>query len=1252
MNSRPSLVSRIFFLWTSPFVHRNTKIPLTPETLLELPPDFDAAEQARRLEHALSKSSNQGAFRLIYAVLESIRRELIKIFSLSLCLLISGLMSPLIVRQLLVSLEGRVVVYPSFVSNILSFSPLTHQTTYSLLCALALLLTAVLSTLSVHHLFFNQVGTAAKIQTSLRAVIFRKAMLLSRSERGHAPSGHIMNLMINDANKVWTWACLLHATWYQPLQLSLALFFTYRLVGVSALCGAITLALLVCLSALLVRRQNAIRREVLRLVDERVGFTAEVLQHIKMVKFQAWEEPLQERISSLREREIAGLRRINRLASVAGLVSNMGAPLALVAIFSVFAALGGELTPSTVFPVMGFILLLRMTLNTLPDTISNTVEAIISLGRIERFLKRREYAGPKIIKGMDEAIHLKNLRFEWQAGETALSIEDLKIKKGELVAVVGGVGGGKTALLLGLLNELTPVSGSVQVHSSPAYVAQQPWIVSDTIRNNILAGRLFDEPNYLRAIAASCLERDIVGFPQGDLTEIGERGVNLSGGQRQRIALARALYARAVIYLLDDPLSALDPGVANTVFDRLLKEELSDTTRILVTHRLEYAIRSDRVLVIENGEIVQDGAPRDLLKKGGRFAELFAVHEEMATGGASLAESRDRSEEMLTVTDSENELLTEEGEELSSESQPSQSIIAGEEREVGAIAPRIVFEYLHIFAPGILLFVLISVLIARHAVSLATDLWLASYSRGSVSSTLIFIGGYCSLALVLALFHFMRWYLFLSAGMRAGISAHTSLLRGVLSAPLRFFEENPVGRILNRFSRDLETIEVYLPRTLLDCTHCALEVLVVCGILLFIDPRTIFVLIPLLFAYYWIQTVIRPTGREAQRLEAIARSPIFAHYAESLNGVDTIRATGLVQTFSSRLDQMLNHHARTWYTLTSSARWVGLRLEFLAALVVFSGSVSVSLAPTSAIPTALAGLLLTYAINVSGSMNWFVRSLVQAESHLTSHERISYYASTTPESRSAGVPPTNWPARGEIVLRELTVKYRPELPPALKCINCTISAGKRVGVIGRTGSGKSTLILAIARLLEPTSGHIEIDGINTSGLSLTALRSALTIVPQEPVLFSGPLKKTLDPLGRASDEEIMEVLRRVELESFVTDLPNGLNFEVQEGGSNLSSGQRQLLCLARALLRGSRIIILDEATAQIDVETDACIQRTIRREFIDSTVVVIAHRLGTVIDSDLMLVLERGELQEYGPPSELLEQEGSRLGDYVRDMVG
>jgi len=1245
MSNRPSLVSRLLFLWTSPFVHRNTKTALTAETLLDLPPDFDAVEQLDRLKKALVKQAPQRAYSLLFALLNSVHRELLKVFFLSLCLLVIGLVSPLILRQLLLSLEGRVTTFPSFVFVIASFTSLSPLTIYSLGCSIALFLSASLSTISVHHLFFNQVGTAAKMQTSLRAIIFEKAMRLARSERRDSPSGHIMSLMINDANKIWSWGCLLHATWYQPLQLSLALFLLYRFVGVSGLVGAFTLALLVGVSALLVRQQNNIRREVLRLVDKRVGFTAEVLSHIKMVKFQAWEEPLQERISTLRQREVEGLRRINRLASVAGLVSNMGPPLALVGTFSVFAARGGELTPSTVFPAMGLILLLRMTLNTLPDTIANTIEAIISLGRIERFLGRREHGGPRVVEGIDVAIRIAQARFEWQQGEVALTIPELTVRKGELIAVVGSVGGGKTALLLGLLNELPPSTGSVELYAAPGYVSQQPWIVSDSIRHNILAGRPFDELLFHRALKASCLDLDLFAFPQGDATEIGERGVNLSGGQRQRIALARAFYAQAEMYLFDDPLSALDPAVANAVFDRLIKEELCGTTRVLVTHRLEYALRSDRVLIVENGSIIEDGAPSELIEQGGRFSELVGVHQEMATGGAVAPEKN--ADQPLD----ESGVSPENGKQLSSENTSTQSVIAGEEREVGAIAPRVVFEYLQIFAPGGLLVLLILMLVGRHAVSLTTDLWLASYSRGSISSAYLFISGYCGLALLLAFFHFMRWYLFLSAGLRAGVSAHSALLHGILAAPLRFFEENPVGRILNRFSRDLETIEVYLPRTLLDCTHCALEVVVVCGFLLFIDPRTVIVLVPLFLSYFWIQKKIRPTGREAQRLESIARSPIFVHYAESLNGVDTIRSSGLVRAFTRRLDSMLNHHARTWFTLTSSARWVGLRLEFLAAVVVLAGGVAVSLTPSSAIPTALVGLLLTYAINVSGSMNWFVRSLVQAESHLTSYERITYYASTPPESRSAVIPPPDWPLHGEIKLHDLSVRYRPELSPALNRVTCTIPAGKRVGVIGRTGSGKSTLILALARLVDISNGHVEIDGVNTSTLSLAALRSALTIVPQEPVLFSGSLRMALDPLGLASDDEIRSVLFRVELESFVRSLPKGLDFELQEGGSNLSSGQRQLLCLARALLRGSRIIVLDEATAQIDVETDACIQRTIRREFAQSTVVVIAHRLGTVIDSDFIMVLERGELQEFGSPSELMEIEGSRLGEFMREMI-
>lgn len=1244
MSTTPSLISRLFFLWVGPFIRRNTLRPLTAETLLDIPSDFDAVEQAARLTAAQKRQPRERRYRLVRAILMSVRREVGKIFVLSLSLLSMGLASPLIMRQLLLSLEGRLDGFPDVVFLVASLTSLPPGAIFSIGCALALFLTAVVSMVSVHHLFFNQIGTATKVQTSLRSIIFEKAMRMARSERSDAPPGHIMSLMSTDANKVWVWVSFLHATWYHPLQISLALFLLYRLLGVSAIVGTLTLLLLVFFSSILVKWQNQIRREVLRLIDQRVGFTAEVLSHIKMVKFQAWEEPLRERILGLRAKEVEGLGRINQLASVAGLTSNMGPPLVLVTTFSFYAASGGELSPSTVFPAMGLMLMLRFALTTLPDTIANILEAIISLSRIECFLDRREHSNPVISPDMEDAIRVSHARFEWQTGDLALAIPELSIKKGELVAVVGGVGGGKTALLLGLLNEISPCVGSVKLSAAPEYIAQQPWIVSNSIRHNILAGRACNEEQYRRAVVASCLERDLLGLPQGDLTEIGERGVNLSGGQRQRVALARALYARAEIYLFDDPLSALDPAVANTVFDRLINDELCGVTRVLVTHRLEYALRADRVLVVENGAIVEDGAPEELSKRAMRFAELIGVHEEMTTGGVSASEEGNAHSAVQEPDAADRDPLS------TTTNVELPSVVEEEEREVGAIAPRVVLDYLRLFAPGFVLVALIGVVVGRHAASLGTDLWLASFSRGSLSSVSLFIGGYCGLAVILAVFHFMRWYLFLSAGLRAGISAHTALLRGVLAAPLRFFEANPVGRILNRFSRDLETIEVYLPRTLLDCSHCALEVVMVCGMLLFIEPRTIAILIPLFFAYYWVQTKIRPTGREAQRLESIARSPMFVHFAESINGVDTIRSSGLVSSFSKRLDELLNAHSRTWYTLTSSARWVGLRLEFIAALVLLAGGVAVSIMPASAVPTAIAGLLLTYAINFGGAMNWFVRALVQAESHLTSHERIAFYASTPPESQSNVLPPPNWPIRGEIAFRDLTVRYRPELPPALEGVTCTFPAGKRVGVIGRTGSGKSTLILALARLVDFSGGHVEIDGVNTSELSLTALRSALTIVPQEPVLFSGPLRMTLDPLGRASDDEIMAVLSRVELDTFVRSLPAGLDYLVQEGGGNVSSGQRQLLCLARALLRGSRIIILDEATAHIDVETDACIQRTIRREFADSTVVVIAHRLGTVIDSDFIMVLERGVLQEFGSPNDLIERKGSYLADFVGQM--
>lgn len=1243
MSGRPNIFSRLLFLWVGAFIHRNTVTPLTLDTLLEIPQDFKASTQLKRLQDAISTMS-RGPLKLARAVLWSVRREIAKIGLISFVHLVSGLSSPLVLRQLLSALEGKLPEHFGLVASLAQNLHIPTTTAYALVCSVFLFLLGIISMLSIHHLFFVQVGMSVKVQTSLRALIYLKAMRLARAERGEASNGQIMSIMSTDTSKVMSWTQFLHALWYHPIQITLALTFLYQLVGVAAIYGTLALLIPLVFAGGLVRLQNRLRQEILRTIDKRVGFTAEVLSHIKTVKFQAWERPLSERILKLREREVEGLRRVNFLSSIAGLTSNIAPAIAMLVTFSVYVLQGGTLDAALVFPAMGLIFLLRFALNTLPDSLFNTLEALISLDRIEQFLQRPEHVPPVPVLSLPHAIQIADANFEWSKGVSALKVTSLTIDPGQLVAIVGAVGSGKTALLLGLLNEIQSPSGSVRINAPLGYVAQQPWIVSDSIRHNILSGRAFDEVRYRRVVRAASLEHDLKILPHGDETEIGERGVNLSGGQRQRVALARALYAGAGIYLLDDPLSALDPTVANQVFENLVCNELRHATRILVTHRLEYALRADRVIVIEGGGIVEDGTPEELKAQGARFKELLEFHSDVSTVSPRSTPPLIDSASTDTETDSQESSSTAE------ESHAIRSVVEAEERDVGAVDKGVVGDYLKRFMPGLIAPVLIAVVLGRHALSVGTDLWLTLFSQGPALSYQVFIGGYCALISLLALAHFARWYLFLSSGLRAGISSHAALLKGILAAPLRFFESNPVGRILNRFSRDLETIENSLPRALQDCTHCALDVTVVCAILLFIEPVSILLLIPVFIFYFFLQKQFRPTSREAQRLDSIARSPVFAIFSESLNGVDTLRASGLLSTFQEQLDQYLNTNSRTGYCMMASNRWVGLRLEFLAAIVILVCGVSVSLLPSTVVPTALAGLLLTYAISFGGAMNWFVRALVQTESNLTSYERMRFYSQTPSEKLVGALPPHDWPRRGEITLKSLTVRYRPELEPALNSLSCTIPAGKRVGIIGRTGSGKSSLILALGRLLEPSSGHTEIDGLNTSTISLESLRSALTVVPQEPVLFSGPLRDTLDPFRNSSDDDIMASLKRVELDIFVRSLPGGLNYTVLEGGANFSSGQRQLLCLARALLRDSHIIILDEATANIDVETDFAIQRTIRREFSGATVIVVAHRLGTVIDSDLIMVLERGRIAEFGAPEDLLSNHDSLLSMFVREM--
>jgi ABC-type multidrug transport system fused ATPase/permease subunit len=1208
--------------------------------LADLPDWMDTGTDAEKLQRQFE--THKGApSALVRAVIAAFTPTLLGVVALSLVSYFSTIFSPILLRQTILGLQGTIGTLGQSIPLLTTIPGLSPNASYALSCSLLLFLNSLVMIVNTHYLFYVQPSFGARCRTALGAIIYDKTLRQRRYSDHDTPSGFIVNLLATDCVKVQACLGFLHSSWLHPLLLITAVALLYSLLGAPALMGTASLVFLLAGSISISKKQTQLRRKLSKVSDKRVGLTHETLVHIKAAKFQGWEDNLATKISNIRSEEVALSRAIVKLTAISSFASNSGPAIAMAITCSAAVAQGRTLDAATIFPMLSLFMMLRFALSNLPNTLFNLIEASVSLQRIQSFLETPDFTSRQGAQSQPHPIEMRDTSFQWSSKAPALSVPELTIAHGELVVIVGSVGSGKSALLLGLLGELVSEGGPVSTKGAITFVAQTPWIMSDSIRGNITCGLPFDEVRYQRAIQASALESDLANLPAGDRTEIGERGINLSGGQRQRVALARAVYGGGDIFLLDDPLSALDPAVANQVFQNLICGELGATTRLLVSHRLEFALRADRVIVIEDGRVIESGTPRELSREGSRFSQLLGFHGQVSGTHHDLDSLHQPSGDGRQV---EQEVAEEE------EDVAAESFIALEERRTGAIEKRAIREYLSRLAPGLTALILLGLFVARQTAALGADLWLARASQVGIPQIGTFVLTYLGLVMALCIIAYYRAMYILTRGLMAGVQSHDSLLKGVIHAPMRFFESNPVGRILNRFSNDLATIELGLPNALLDAGHCLFETAAIFILVIVIAPFMLLIVAPIAIGYIILQRMYRPIFRESQRLYSITLSPVFALLSESLLGIETIRASNLTASFERRFVQLLNAHNRVIHTQIASNRWLGLRLEALAATLILALGASSALGMDAALNVGFAGLLLSYASSMTSTMNWAIRCVSIVESNLTSFERIERYAHTPSERLTGELPPPTWPHAGEMKISSLTVQYRPELSPALKDIDCTIPSGSRVGIVGRSGSGKSTLILAIMRLLEPTSGHVEVDGINLSNVALARVRNALAVVPQEPILFSGALRESLDPFNEYSDDDVIAALRRVHLGSFFDSLPNGLQTTVREGGFNFSSGQRQLICLARALLRKSKIIVLDEATAAIDVETDFAIQQTIREELKSSTLLVIAHRLGTVLDSDLILVLQDGFRKEFDTPKNLLQKSGSILGILLREM--
>lgn len=763
-------------------------------------------------------------------------------------------------------------------------------------------------------------------------------------------------------------------------------------------------------------------------------------------------------------------------------------------------------------------------------------------------------------------------------------------------------------------------------------MAQQAWIQNGSLQQNILFGKPYDEARYNEVIRACELTQDLSMLPDGDKTEIGEKGINLSGGQKQRVSLARAVYQNADIYLLDDALSAVDAHVGKNIVQNCLLGLLANKTRILVTHQLQFLRSADYVLVLTEGAITEQGTPEDLMKGGKEFQRLMETH---------VKEEQPKEKKEKPKMEAQSGTLS------SSpvvggmkQKEAPKKLITSEERQTGHIRASIYKAYIiacggFLICAGVILIYLI-----ENGARVSNDVWLSYWSSDpTLHSIHFYLVVFSVLGLSASVLVFFRSLSLLKAGLIATKVMHEQVLEKVIYSPTSFYDTTPIGRILNRFTKDTYTLDDSLPRTLgqfLNMLFNSASVLVVIG---YVTPIFLTAFLPLSYFYRLIQKYYLESSRELKRLESITKSPIFAQFSETLNGLTTIRSFKSENLFIESNNAKVDLNASAYYVLISSNRWLGMRLEFVGTSVVGLASFFAVIERNS-LGAGLAGLSISYALQTTGILNWLVRAFTEVETQMVSMERMMQYTiieSEAPPIIPDNRPPPFWPSQGIIVFQNVKLRYRQNLDLVLKGISFSTLPKEKIGVVGRTGAGKSSLMLAIYRMIELTEGSILIDDIDISKIGLRDLRSKLSIIPQDPTLFTGTIRSNLDPFEEYTDSELWASLGAVHMKRTIEELPDKLESAVSEGGENLSVGQRQLLCLARALIRKSSILIMDEATAAVDFETDSLIQKTIREEFGNVTVLTIAHRINTIMDYNRVLVLDQGLIAEYDSPANLLK---------------
>ncbi|KAH6830702.1 multidrug resistance-associated protein 2 [Perilla frutescens var. hirtella] len=1242
-----NLISRITFAWMNQIMQLGYRRPLTEKDVWQL----DSWDKTETLNDSFQKSWAEEIRRPKPWLLRALNRSLGGRFwwggFWKIGNDLSQFVGPLILNLLLQSMQRG---DPAWIGYIYAFS---------------IFVGVVIGVLCEAQYFQNVMRVGYRLRSTLVAAVFRKSLRLTHESRKTFASGKITNLMTTDAEALQQICQSLHTVWSAPFRIIIALVLLYQELGVASLLGALLLVLLFPIQTFIISKMQKLTKEGLQRTDKRIGLMNEILAAMDTVKCYAWENSFQTKVQSVRNEELSWYRKAQLLGASNSFILNSIPVVVIVISFGVFTLLGGDLTPARAFTSLSLFAVLRFPLFMLPNIITQVVNANVSLKRLEELLLAEDrilLPNPPIEPGLP-AISIKNGYFSWEAKaeRPTLSNINLDIPIGSLVAIVGSTGEGKTSLVSAMLGELPPVAdATVVVRGKVAYVPQVSWIFNATVRDNIRFGEPFEPAKYEKSIDVTCLQHDLEVLPGGDLTEIGERGVNISGGQKQRVSMARAVYSNSDVYVFDDPLSALDAHVGRQVFERCIKAELRGKTRVLVTNQLHFLSQVDRILLVHEGMVKEEGTFEELSNSGVLFQKLMenaGKMEEYVEETEDVGKFEDKDSKPV-VNGMNNEMPKDTN--LTNKKQEGKSVlIKQEERETGVVSWHVLMRYKNALGGAWVVMILFMCYVSTEVLRVSSSTWLSYWTdEGSHTDThgpLFYNSIYSILSFGQVLVTLTNSFWLITSSLYAARRLHNAMLNSILRAPMVFFHTNPLGRIINRFAKDLGDIDRTVApfgNMFLGQVAQLISTFVLIGI---VSTMSLWAIMPLLVLFYVAYLYYQSTAREVKRLDSVSRSPVYAQFGEALNGLSTIRAYKAYDRMATINGMSMDNNIRFTLVNMSGNRWLAIRLETVGGLMIwFTATFAVlqnGRAENQESFASTMGLLLSYALNITGLLTTVLRLASLAENSFNAVERIGTYIELPSEGSSiieGNRPPPGWPSAGSIRFEDVFLRYRPELPHVLHGISFTISPSDKVGIVGRTGAGKSSMLNALFRLVELEKGRILIDDCDVSKFGLMDLRKVLGIIPQSPVLFSGTVRFNLDPFNEHNDADLWESLERAHLKDVIRRNSLGLDAEVSEAGENFSVGQRQLLSLSRALLRRSKILVLDEATAAVDVRTDALIQKTIREEFRSCTMLIIAHRLNTIIDCDRVLLLDAGKVVEFDTPEALLQREDSAFSKMVQ----